>query len=66
MYDVIDGLCRGLISPAELFTHRFWQCRKALRILMHARFHLSFKPDRTDWEAIALLIDKAWTIEDEY
>ena len=66
MYDVIDGLCRGLISPADLLSRRFWQYRKATRLLTKARLHLSFKPNRADWEAIALLIDKVWTVEDEY
>jgi len=66
MLDVSEGLCRGLISPAELLTRRFWQYREATRLLKKARFHLSFKPNRADWEAIALLIDKVWTLEDEY
>jgi hypothetical protein len=67
MYDVIDGLCRGLISPAELLTRSFWQYRKARQVLVHARSYLALGSlDAADRKALEILLDKTWAVEDTY
>jgi hypothetical protein len=66
-WDAAQSLYRGTASVPELFTGGYWRYRKAARILLQARYRLSRRNVvGSDWEALGILIEAYWRVEDDY